>query len=101
MFGPGLGQIIPHGTAAGIHFRSHFAAGEVVVLPQNPCRHVSCTGAHGGELKAPSRILLEGDASGRSRINGTRNLIDWLSQVPIVHLDYRLTGLLNPGRSEE
>ena len=40
-----------------IHFRSHFAAGEIVVLPQNARRHIRRTGRHGRELKAPSRKL--------------------------------------------
>src|ERR1019366_4957815 len=70
--------------------------GHIVLLAQNPCRHVSCAGAHRGELKTPAGILVERDAAGGNLIDGTRNLIDRLGEVPVVHLDDGFPCLLDP-----
>src|ERR1019366_4767442 len=72
--------------------------GHIVLLAQNPCRHVSRTGAHGRELKTPSRKLIERDAAGGNLIDGARNLIDGLGEVPVVHLDDGFPCLLDPGQ---
>src|ERR1017187_7510037 len=46
------------------HAREMFLGGRtkrpshIVLLAQNPCRHVSCTGAHRRELKTPSGKLI-------------------------------------------
>src|ERR1017187_4098677 len=81
-----------------IHLCGHLAAGHIVLLAQNPCRHVSRTGAHRGELKAPAGKLIESDAAWGNFIDGTRNLIYRLGEVPVVHLDYRFPCLLHPGQ---
>src|ERR1039458_3005448 len=72
------------------------APGHVVVFAQNARRHVCRTGAHGRELKTTSGILIERDAAGGNLIDGARNLIDRLCEVPVVHLDYRFPCLLDP-----
>src|ERR1017187_7810316 len=69
--------------------------GHVVVFAQNARRHVSRTGRHRGELKAPSGKLIERDTAGGNLIDGTRNLIDRLGEVPVVHLDDRFPCLLD------
>src|ERR1039457_4254791 len=83
------------------HAREMFLGGRtkrpshIVLLAQNPCRHVCCAGAHRRELKEPSGKLIEGDAAWGNLIDGTRNLIDWLCEVPVVHLDDGLPCLLD------
>src|ERR1017187_8781202 len=81
-----------------IHLCGHLAAGHIVLLAQNPCRHVSRTGAHRRELKAPAGKLIESDAACGNLIDGARNLIDRLGEVPVVHLDDGLPCLLYPGQ---
>src|ERR1022692_620225 len=98
MFPPSLCYLLPHCTAADIHLGGHFAAGHIVLLAQNPCRHVSCAGAHRRELKTPSGKLIERDAACGNLIHGARNLIDGLGEVPVVHLDDGLPCLLHPGQ---
>src|ERR1039457_6621543 len=44
--------------------------GHIVLLPQNPRRHVCGTGAHRRELKTPAGIFIEGDAAGGNLIDG-------------------------------
>ncbi len=53
-------------------------------------------GAYGGELEQPSGIFLEGDSARRSLFNRTRDLIDRLGEVPVLHADHGLSGLLHP-----
>jgi hypothetical protein len=72
------------------------APGHIVLLAQNACRHVGGAGRHGRKLKAPARIFIQGDSAGRNLIDGTRNLIHGLGEVPVVHADDGLTGLLDP-----
>src|ERR1019366_2019300 len=72
--------------------------GHIVLLAQNPCRHVCGTGAHRRELKTPSGKLIESDAACGNFIDGTRNLIDRLGEVPVVHPDDGLPCLLHPGQ---
>src|ERR1035437_8132259 len=98
MFPPSLCHLLPHCTATDIHLCGHLAAGHIVLLAQNPCRHVCRTSAHGRELKAPAGKLIESDAAGGNLIDGTRNLIDWLGEVPVVHLDDGFPCLLDPGQ---
>jgi hypothetical protein len=61
--------------------------GHVVVFAENTCRHVCSTQANGGELESPARIFLQGDAAGRDALDGTGDIIDRGSEVPVVHLD--------------
>src|ERR1039458_4973348 len=96
MFPPSLWHLILHGTAADIHLCGHLAAGHIVLLAQDPCGHVSRTGAHRRELKAPAGKLIESDAACGNLIDGARNLIDGLGEVPVVHLDDRFPCLLDP-----
>src|ERR1039458_2114865 len=98
MFPPSLCHLILHCTATDIHLCGHLAAGHIVLLAQDPRRHVCCAGAHGRELEAPAGIFIEGDAAWGNLIDGTRNLIDWLGEVPVVHLDDGLPCLLYPGQ---
>src|ERR1035438_4791781 len=98
MFPPSLCHLLLHCTATDIHLCGHLAAGHIVLLAQNPCRHVSRTGAHRRELKAPAGILIERDATGGNLIDSARNLIDGLGEVPVVHLDDGLPCLLDPGQ---
>src|ERR1035437_3553383 len=44
--------------------------GHILLLAQNPCRHVSRAGAHRRELKAPAGIFIERDAAGGNLIDG-------------------------------
>src|ERR1019366_1338521 len=102
--GRGEARIMDHGCAALVWparvrcFGSGRTKnpGHIVLLAQNPCRHVSCAGAHRRELKTPSGKLIESDAACGNLIDGTRNLIDWLGEVPVVHLDDGFPCLLHP-----
>src|ERR1035437_9992077 len=102
--GRGEARIMDHGCAALVWparvrcFGSGRTKnpGHSVLLAQNPCRHVSCAGAHRRELKTPSGKLIESDAACGNLIDGTRNLIDWLGEVPVVHLDDGFPCLLHP-----
>jgi hypothetical protein len=71
--------------------------GHIVVLAQDPRRHISRAGAHGRELKTPAGIFLQGDATGGRRFDRARYLIDRGSEVPVCHPDDRLPCLLDAG----
>src|ERR1019366_5836395 len=70
--GRGEARIMDHGCAALVcpRARDVFGSGRmerpghIVLLPQNPRRHVCGTGAHRRELKTPAGIFIEGDAAG-------------------------------------
>src|ERR1035438_3774072 len=76
--GRGEARIMDHGVRlwSGPRARDVFGSGRtkrpghIVLLTQNPCRHVSRTGAHRGELKAPPGIFIERDAAGGNLIDG-------------------------------
>src|ERR1017187_3509895 len=64
--GRGEDRIMDHGCAAWSGPRARDVSGSgrmerpghIVLLTQDPCRHVCCTGAHRTELKEPSGILV-------------------------------------------
>jgi hypothetical protein len=53
-------------------------------------------GRYGGELEQASGVFLEGDSARGSLFDGAGDLVDGLGEVPILHANDGLAGLLHP-----